>query len=50
MVLNKWKVDLQVKKLKADISATPRKNSVTGPCHHPVGREKLLIPPIKGEA
>ena len=48
--------DLQVKKLKEDISATPlppptpiRKNSVTGPYHHPQGREKLLIPPVKGK-
>ena len=47
MVLNKWKVDLQVKKLKVDISATPRKSSVAGPYHHPQGRNKLLIPPIK---
>ena len=46
---NKWKVDLQVKKLKVDISANPRKNSVTGPYHHPQGRDKLLIPPVKGE-
>ena len=42
-------MDLQVKKLKVDISATPRKNSVTGPYHHPQGRDKLLIPPVKGE-
>ena len=42
-------MDLQVKKLKADISATPRKNSVTGPYHQPQGRDKLLIPPVKGE-
>ena len=27
---NKWKMDLQVKNLKVDISATPRKNSL---CH-----------------
>ena len=26
-------MDLQVKKLKVDMSATPRKNSVTGPYH-----------------
>ena len=47
---NKWKMDLQVKKMKVDISATPKKNSVTGPYHHPQGRDKLLIPPVKGEA
>ena len=44
-----WKMNLQVKKLKVDISATPRKNSVTGPYHHPQGRDKLLIPRVKGE-
>ena len=41
--------DLQVNKLKVGISATPRKNSVIGPYHHPQGRSKLLIPPVKGE-
>ena len=43
------KMDLQVKKLKVDISATPKKNSDTGLYHHPQGRDKLLIPPVKGE-
>ena len=38
------------KKLKVDISATPRKNSATGPYHHLQGRDKLLIPPVKGVA
>ena len=38
-----WKMDLQVKKLKVDISPTD-------PYHHPQGREKLLIPSAKGEA
>ena len=47
---DEWKTDLEVKKLKVDISANPRKNSVTGPYHHPQGRDKLLIPPVKGEA
>ena len=42
-------MDLQVKELKVDISAFPRKNSVTGPYHHPQGRDKLLILPVKGE-
>ena len=42
-------MDLQVTKLKLDISATPRKNSVIGPYHHPQGRDKLRIPPVKGE-
>ena len=45
---DKWKMDLQVKKLKVDISATPRKN-----CHwslsSPKDRDKLLIPPVRGE-
>ena len=37
--------DLQVKKLKVDISATPQEK--LGPYHHAQGREKLLIPPVK---
>ena len=41
--------DLQVNKLKVGIYATPRKNSVIGPYHHPQGRSKLLIPQVKGE-
>ena len=40
-------MDLQVKKLEVEISATPRKNSVTGPYHHPQGRDKLLIPQLR---
>ena len=42
-------MDLQFKKFKVDISAAPSKNSATGPSHHPQGRDKLLIPPVKGE-
>ena len=42
-------MDLQVKKLKVDISAAPRKNSFTGPYHHPQGRDQSFIPPVKGE-
>ena len=43
-------MNLQVKKLKVDISATPKKkNSDTGPYHNPQGRDKLLISPVKGE-
>ena len=42
-------MDWQVKKLKVDISATPKKNSDTGSYHHPQGRDKLLIPPVKEE-
>ena len=44
-----WKMDLQLKKLKVDISATPKKNSVTGPYHDRQGRDELLSPPVKGE-
>ena len=40
-------MDLQVKKLKLDISATPMKNSITGLYHHPQGRDKLLISPLR---
>ena len=46
---DKWKMDLKVKKLKVDTSANPRKNSVTSLCHHHRGRDKLLIPPVKGK-
>ena len=44
-------MDLQVKKLKVDISTTPRQNSLPGPYHHPQVRDKLLIliPPVKWE-
>ena len=38
-------MDLQVKKLKVEISTTPRQNCLTGPYHQPQGRDKLLIPP-----
>ena len=40
-------MDLQVKKLKVHISATPKKNSDTSPYHHPQGGDKLLILPVK---
>ena len=42
-------MDLQVRKLNAGISATQKKNSVTGSNHHPQDRDKLLIPLVKGE-
>ena len=42
-------MDLPLKKLKVDISAPLKKNSGTGPYHQPWGRDKLLIPPVKGE-
>ena len=35
--------------MKADISTTPRQNSLPGRYHNPQGKDKLLIPPVKGE-
>ena len=46
---DKWKMHLQVKKLKVDISTNPRKNSLTSRYHNFQGRDKLLIPLVKGE-
>ena len=40
-------MDLQVKKLKVDVYASPRKNSVTNPCHQPQCRDKLLVPQLR---
>ena len=44
---SKWKMDLQVKKMKVDIvtktKLSPRSLS------SPQGKNKLLIPPVKGE-
>ena len=40
-------MDLQVKKLKVDISAIPKKNYDTGPYHYPQARDKLLIPQLR---
>ena len=37
-------MNLQVKKLEVDISATPKKNPDTSPYHHLQSRDKLLIP------
>ena len=42
-------MDFQVKKLKVDISATPKKNPDTGPNYHLQGRDKLHAPPVKRE-
>ena len=44
----KWKIDLEIKKMKVYISTIPRQNYLTGPCHHPKGRDKLLIRPVEG--
>ena len=41
---DKWKMNLLVKKLKIDISTTPRQNSLKGLYNHPQGIDKLLIP------
>ena len=42
-------MDLHVKKLKVDISATPQEKLCHRPYRLPQGRDKLLIPPVKGE-
>ena len=42
-------MEFQVKKLKVEISTTPRQNSLLGPYHYPQGRDKLFIPLVKGE-
>ena len=43
-------MDLQVRKLKEEIYAIPRKKSVTGPYHLSQSREdSLFIPTSKGE-
>ena len=39
----KW--NCKSKKLKVDISTTPRQNSLPDPYHHLQGRDKLLIFP-----
>ena len=47
MVFRSVELHLQVKKLKVDLFTTPSQNSLPGPYHHPLGRDKLLIPPVK---
>ena len=42
-------MDLQVKKLKVDISATTRQNSLPGPYHHPKAETNWSFLPVKGE-
>ena len=49
MVLDKWKMELQVKKIKVDISTTPRQNYLHGPYHHPKAETDYSFPPVKGE-
>ena len=44
---SKWKMDLQVKKMKVNI-VTKAKLSPRS-LHHPQGKKKLLIPLVKGE-
>ena len=45
----KGKMDLQVKKLKVEISATTRQNSLPGPCHRPKAETNWSFCPVKGE-
>ena len=40
------KMDLQVKKLKPDISTNSKQNSLPDPYYYPQGNDKLLIPLI----
>ena len=40
-------MDLHVKKLKVDISATPKKNSDTGPYHHPKPETNYSFPHLR---
>ena len=49
MVLDKWQLELPVKKSKVDISTTPMQNSLHGPYHRPQGRDRLTIPPVNQE-
>ena len=46
--VNDWKMELWLKKIKVDISTTP-KPTFHGPYHWFQGRDRLLIPPVKGE-
>ena len=50
MVLDKWKIELRVKKSRVDISTTPRQNTLHGPYHRLQGTDRLLTPPpVKAE-
>ena len=42
-------MDLSVKKLKVDISTTPRQTSLPGHYHHPKAETNYSFPPVKGE-
>ena len=41
-------MNLQTKKLKVDLFITPRQNFLPSLYHHPLGRDKLVIPRSKG--
>ena len=47
-VPSKWKMDLQVKKMKVDIVIKAKLSPRS--LHHPRGKKKLLIPLIEGES
>ena len=48
--VEKWNMELRVKKFKVDISTTPRQNSLHDPYHCRQGRDRLLIPSqLRGE-
>ena len=40
-------MNLQTRKLKVDLFTTPRQNSLPSLYHHPLGRDKLVIPRSK---
>ena len=42
-------MDLQVKKLKIDISTTPRQNSLPGSYHHPKVETNYSFPAVKSK-
>ena len=45
---DKWKMDLQVKKLKVDLFTTPRQNSLPGTYHHSLGNENAHSLQLRG--
>ena len=42
-------MDLQVKKLKVNISTTPRQNSLPDPDHYPKAETIYSFPPVKAK-
>ena len=49
MVLDKWKMELRVKKFKVDISANPRLTLSTIPIITPKAEADYSFPTVKGE-